>query len=41
MTTHVALQRPAERGQGFVEFVVLMAALMALGAQAASRLKPT
>lgn len=31
MTKHVALQRPA-RGPGFAEFVVLMAALQALGA---------
>jgi MFS transporter, DHA1 family, multidrug resistance protein len=31
MTKHVALQRPA-RGLGFAEFVVLMAALQALGA---------
>lgn len=31
MTNHVALQRPA-RGPGFAEFVVLMAALQALGA---------
>jgi DHA1 family bicyclomycin/chloramphenicol resistance-like MFS transporter len=31
MTTHVAPQQP-ERGPGFLEFVVLMAALMALGA---------